>query len=92
MLVEWRLVEQRYAAVRDVLDNGATVTDVACRNGVTRSAVHEWLTKYAKHGLAGLVDRVVMADPQDNEFCVLTRAESIRPDRARPDTIGPLGF
>ena len=57
MLVELGLVEQRYAAVRDVLDNGATVTDVARRNGVSRSAVHEWLRKYAAHGLAGLVDK-----------------------------------
>lgn len=57
MLVELGLVEQRYAAVKDVLDNGASVTDVARRNGVSRSAVHEWLTKYAKHGLAGLVDK-----------------------------------
>jgi hypothetical protein len=50
VLVELGLVEQRYAAVKDVLDNGASVTDVARRNGVSRSAVHEWLTKYAKHG------------------------------------------
>ena len=57
MLVELGLVEQRYAAVKDVLDNGASVTDVARRNGVSRSAVHEWLGKYAKHGLAGLVDK-----------------------------------
>ena len=56
MLVELGLVEQRYAAVKDVLDNDASVTDVARRNGVSRSAVHEWLVKYAKHGLAGLVD------------------------------------
>lgn len=56
MLVELGLVEQRLAAVKDVLENGATVTDVARRNGVSRSAVHEWLVKYASHGLVGLVD------------------------------------
>ena len=56
MLVELGLVEQRLTAVKDVLENGATVTDVARRNGVSRSAVHEWLVKYANHGLAGLVD------------------------------------
>ena len=57
MLVELGLVEQRLAAVKDVLEGGATVKDVARRNGVSRSAVHEWLLSYANHGLAGLVDR-----------------------------------
>ena len=41
MLVELGLVEQRLLAVKDVLENGATVTDVARRNGVSRQAVHE---------------------------------------------------
>ena len=56
MLVELGLVEQRYAAVLEVINDGATVTDVARRHGVTRQTVHEWLRKYAAHGLAGLVD------------------------------------
>lgn len=47
MLVELSVVEQRYSAVREVLDDGATVVDVACRNGVTRQTVHEWLRNYA---------------------------------------------
>ena len=55
MLVELGLVEQRYRAVCEVLD-GATVTDVARRNGVVRQTVHDWLRRYAAHGLAGLVD------------------------------------
>ena len=57
MLVELGLVEQRYQAVLDVLNDGATVTDVARRNGVSRQTVHEWLRTYAAHGLAALVDR-----------------------------------
>jgi transposase InsO family protein len=57
VLVELGLVEQRYAAVLEVINDGATVTDVARRNGVSRQAVHEWLVKYANHGLAGLVDQ-----------------------------------
>jgi transposase InsO family protein len=56
VLVELGLVEQRYAAVVEVLNDGASVTDVARRNGVSRQAVHEWLRRYASHGLAGLVD------------------------------------
>ena len=55
MLVELRLVEQRYQAVLDVLD-GATVTDVARRYGVARQTVHDWLGRYAGHGLSGLAD------------------------------------
>ena len=56
MLVELGLVEQRLAAVKEVLD-GATVTDVARRYQVARQTVHEWLRRYARHGLAGLIDR-----------------------------------
>ena len=55
MLVELGLVEQRYKAVCEVLD-GATVIDVARRNGVVRQTVHDWLRRYAAHGLAGLAD------------------------------------
>jgi transposase len=56
MLVELGLVEQRYQAVLEVL-NGATVTEVAGRYGVVRQTVHDWLRRYGKEGLAGLVDR-----------------------------------
>ena len=42
MLVELGLVEQRYAAVRDVLE-GASVAAVARRNGVARQTGHAWL-------------------------------------------------
>jgi transposase InsO family protein len=56
MLVELRLVEQRYQAVLEVLD-GAPVADVARRFGVARQTVHGWLSRYANHGLVGLADR-----------------------------------
>jgi len=57
VLVELGLVEQRYQAVLEVINDGATVTDVARRNGVARQTVHGWLRKYAAHGLAALVDQ-----------------------------------
>jgi transposase InsO family protein len=57
MLVELNVVELRYQAVLEVLRDGATVTDVAKRNGVSRQTVHDWLRKYAAKGLAGLADR-----------------------------------
>lgn len=57
VLVELNIVEQRYRAVLDVLE-GASVVEVARRNGVTRQTVHEWLRRYAKGGgLGGLTDR-----------------------------------
>jgi transposase InsO family protein len=57
VLVELGLVEQRYQAVREVLD-GAPVTVVARRYGVVRQTVHEWLRRYAGDGgLANLADR-----------------------------------
>ena len=57
MLVELGLVEQRLAAVLEVLGEGATVTDVARRYGVGRQTVHRWLRTYAVQGLGGLADR-----------------------------------
>jgi transposase len=57
VLVELGVVEQRYQAVLQVLNNASTVTDVAVRFGVTRQTVHRWLRKYADEGIAGLADR-----------------------------------
>jgi len=56
MLVELGLVEQRYQAVLEVL-NGVPVTEVARRYGVARQTVHDWLRRYGREGMAGLVDR-----------------------------------
>ncbi|HEX4982611.1 MAG TPA: IS481 family transposase [Ilumatobacteraceae bacterium] len=56
VLVELGVVEQRYQAVLEVLNDGATVTDVARRFGVSRQTVHVWLRRYTSEGLAGLVD------------------------------------
>ena len=58
MLVELGVVEQRYRAVLEVLEEGTPVTEVARRYGVARQTVHEWLARYANDGgLAGLADR-----------------------------------
>jgi transposase InsO family protein len=56
VLVELNVVELRYQAVLEVLNDGATVIDVARRHGVSRQTVHAWLKKYASDGLGGLVD------------------------------------
>ena len=47
MLTELMVVEQRYPAVREVLDSGARITDVAARYGVDRRTIHRWLLRYA---------------------------------------------
>jgi transposase InsO family protein len=56
VLVELGVVEQRYQAVLEVLNDGVAIVEVAARFGVTRQSVHRWLKRYAAHGLAGLVD------------------------------------
>jgi helix-turn-helix protein len=57
VLVELGVVEQRYRAVLEVLEEGLPVTEVARRYGVARQTVHEWLSRYANGGLGGLTDR-----------------------------------
>ena len=57
MLVELGVVEQRHAAVLEVLRDGAEVKEVALRFGVSRQTVHRWLRRYASKGLAGLADQ-----------------------------------
>jgi transposase-like protein len=51
VLVELKLVEQRYRAVIDVLD-GMSVTDVARSKGVARQSLHSWLRHSAEGGMA----------------------------------------
>jgi transposase-like protein len=48
MLRELSMVEQRYQAVREVLDTGATITDVAARYGVDRTTLHHWQMRPAR--------------------------------------------
>jgi transposase InsO family protein len=55
MLVELSVMEQRYHAVMEVV-SGAPVTETAHRYGVSRQAVHGWLGRYEREGLAGLAD------------------------------------
>jgi transposase InsO family protein len=56
VLWERSVVEQRYDAVREVLD-GRGVTEVAARYGVSRQSVYTWVGRYRAGGLAGLQDR-----------------------------------
>jgi transposase-like protein len=57
LLIELSMVEQRNLAVREVLDSGATITQVATQYGVDRRTLHRWLTCYANGGLETMADR-----------------------------------
>jgi transposase-like protein len=48
------MVEQRYQAVREVIDSGDSITEIAARYGVARSTLHLWLNRYAEGGLSAL--------------------------------------
>ena len=87
MLVELGLVEQRYQAVLEVLNDGATVTDVARRYGVARQTVHEWLRKYAAHGLAGLVDQPSKPQSCPHQMSPVVEARIVEL-RTRPSGLG----
>lgn len=83
MLVELGLVEQRYRAVCEVLD-GATVTDVAKRNGVARQTVHDWLRAYANGGMAALVDRSSKPQSCPHQMSPAIEARIVELRRANP--------
>lgn len=84
MLAEVSVVEQRYLAVREVLDSGAAVTDVALRYGVDRRTVHRWLVRYADEGLAGLVDRSSKPDMCPHQISPEVEALIVAMRRAHP--------
>jgi transposase InsO family protein len=84
VLVELGLVEQRFQAVLEVLNEGATVTDVARRYGVARQTVHGWLRRYAGSGLAGLSDRSSKPASCPHQMPVEVEARVVALRRANP--------
>jgi transposase InsO family protein len=83
MLTELSVVEQRYLAVREVLD-GAKVTDVATRYGVDRRTVHRWLTRYANEGLGALADRSSRPDRCPHQIAPEIEARIVELRKAHP--------
>jgi transposase InsO family protein len=83
MLQELSVVEQRYLAVREVLD-GAKVTDVATRYGVDRRTVHRWLVRYANEGLGALADRSSRPDRCPHQVASEIEARIVALRRAHP--------
>jgi transposase InsO family protein len=84
VLVELGVVEQRYRAVADVLE-GASVVEVARRNGVTRQTVHGWLRRYANDGgLGGLADRSSRPASCPHQMTAQLEATVVAMRRAHP--------
>ncbi len=83
MLVELKVVEQRYRAVIDVLD-GMTVTEVAARNGVTRQTLHAWLRRYANGGMAALADKSSKPESCPHQISPVIEARVIELRRMHP--------
>ena len=84
MLWELQVSEQRYRAVQEVLD-GASVTAVARRFGVSRQTVHAWLNRYAGDGgLAGLGDRSSRPHGCPHQMSPTVEARVVEIRRAHP--------
>jgi transposase InsO family protein len=83
VLVELSMVEQRYDAVKEVLD-GASVTDVATRYGVDRRTLHRWLVRYANEGLAALADRSSRPDRCPHQMAPEVEARIVELRRSPP--------
>src|SRR5947209_10539544 len=67
-LVEMSVVEQRYRAVLAV-ERGEPKIVVAAQFGVSRQTLHTWLTRYARDGLAGLIDRTHRPPSCSHQAC-----------------------
>jgi transposase InsO family protein len=84
MLVELRVGEQWYRAVWEVLD-GASVTEVARRFGVSRQSLHIWLRRYAADGgLGGLGDRSSRPHGCPHQMSPVVEAKIVEIRRAHP--------
>ena len=82
-LVDLSMVEQRYDAVREVL-NGATVKDTAIRYGVDRRTLHRWLVRYATDGLAALADKSSKPDRCPHQVAPEIEARIVEMRRSQP--------
>ena len=82
-LVDLSMVEQRYAAVREVLD-GASVKDTATRYGVDRRTLHRWLRRYANEGLGALADKSSKPDRCPHQMAPEIEARIVEMRRDHP--------
>jgi transposase InsO family protein len=84
MLIELSMVEQRYLAVREVLDTGAPITQVAAQYGVDRRTLHRWIIRYVNGGLEALADRSSKPDTSPTQMAPDIEARMVSLRRAHP--------
>jgi len=89
VLVEVSVVEQRYDAVKEVLADGLSVTEVAERYGVARQTVHRWIARYRKGGLGALADRSHRPDSCPHQMPPVVEARVLELRRVH-DEWGPV--
>ncbi len=89
MLVEVSVVEQRYDAVKEVLADGLSVSEVARRYAVARQTVHRWIARYRKGGLGSLADRSHRPDSCPHQMPALIEARVLELRRIH-DEWGPI--
>lgn len=84
MLQELSMVEQRYQAVREVLDGGSSVSEVAIRFGVDRRTLHRWLRRYGAGGLGALADQSSRPDRCPHQMSPQIEARIVSMRRSNP--------
>jgi transposase len=84
MLLELSVMEQRYHAVMEVLSGGVAVVEVAERYGVSRNAVHEWISRYRDGGLPALADRSHRPHGHPRQLAAEVEAQVCEMTRAHP--------
>ncbi|MGH2806172.1 MAG: IS481 family transposase [Actinomycetota bacterium] len=82
-LVDLSMVEQRYDAVREVLE-GASVKDTATRYGIDRRTLHRWLVRYATDGLAAPADKSSKPDRCPHQMAPEIEARIVEMRRSHP--------
>jgi transposase-like protein len=85
VLGEYRVVEQRYDAVMEVLRDGLAVTEVAERWGISRQSLHAWINRYAAGGLEALADRSHRPRHCPHQTTAQTQARICELRRRHPD-------
>ena len=50
-------LEERLQAVKEHLEHGKSISEIAAENGVNENSVRKWVGKYQSMGEAGLEDR-----------------------------------
>jgi transposase len=81
--VDLSMVEQRYDAVREVLD-GATVKNTAIHYGIDRRTLHRWLVRFATEGLAALADKSSRPDRCPQQMAPEIEARIVALRRSHP--------